>query len=152
MAGSVSGGALPALLLARRWSLNAARKGSLLLCAILMIPVAFATRAPNLWAATLMIGLGLAALQGWAANCYTVASDLFPRQAVASVVAVGTFAGSLASIAFAELAGRVLQRSNNYQMLFVIAGIACPMGVVALHALVPRWEKALDGAPATAEF
>jgi ACS family hexuronate transporter-like MFS transporter len=142
MAGSVCGGFLPALFLARGWSTNVSRKLSLLICATLMIPVAFATRAPNVWLATLMIGLGLAALQGWAANCYTVVSDLFHKGTVASVVGIGTFAGSLAGIAYAELAGAVLERSGDYQVLFVIAGVACPVGIVLLHLLVPRWDAA----------
>lgn len=142
MAGSVGGGFLPAVFLGRGWSTNVSRKLSLLICAMLMIPVAFATRAPNVWLATLVIGLGLFALQGWAANCYTVVSDLFPKGMVASVVGLGTFAGSLAGIAYAELAGAVLERSGNYQVLFVIAGVACPVGIILLHLLVPRWDVA----------
>jgi len=141
LVGGVGGGILPGLLLARGASLNVGRKVALLTCAALMVPVAFATHAPGLWTATLMIGLGLAALQGWAANCYSVVADLFPKGAVASVVGLGTFFGSVTGIAYAELAGRVLQASGNYQVLFVIAGVACPLGVVVLHALVPRWDR-----------
>jgi MFS transporter, ACS family, hexuronate transporter len=142
MLGSVSGGFLSAVFLGRGWSTNFSRKMSLLICAVLMIPVAFATRAPNVWLATAMIGLGLFALQGWAANCYTVVSDLFPKGTIASIVGLGTMAGSLASIAYAELAGRVLEKSGDYHVLFVIAGVACPVGIILLHALVPRWDMA----------
>lgn len=137
--GGVFGGLLPAAMLARNYSLNQSRKGALAFCAALMIPVAFATHAPNLWAATLLIGLGMAALQGWAANCYTVVSDLFPQQSIASVVGLGTFAGSICAIAYAELAGRLLEHSGNYFVLFVIAAVACPLGITILHILVPRW-------------
>jgi ACS family hexuronate transporter-like MFS transporter len=137
--GGIGGGILPAVLLARRCSLNQSRKISLALCAALMIPVAFATLARSVWLATVLIGLGLAALQGWAANCYSVVSDLLAKPAIASVVALGTFAGSATAIAYAEFAGRVLEKSNNYFVLFVIAGLACPVGVIVLHLLVPRW-------------
>jgi ACS family hexuronate transporter-like MFS transporter len=140
--GGIFGGALPGVFLRRGISLNVSRKATLATCAALMIPVAFATKAPTVWIATFLIGFGMAALQGWAANCYTVVSDLFPKHSVASVVGIGTFFGSLAGIAYAELAGEVLEKSGNYLVLFVLAGIACPVGILSLHLLVPHWTRA----------
>lgn len=140
--GSIFGGIPPAAFLAGGLSLNVSRKVTLLIFALLMIPVAFATQSPNVWVATGLIGLGLAALQGWAANCYTVVSDLFEKKDIASVVGLGSFFGSITAIAYADLAGNVLEHSSDYTILFILAGVACPMGILMLHLLVPRWDMA----------
>ena len=60
------------------------------------------------WAAVLLIGLAAAGHCGFAANLFTLVSDMMPRQAVGSVVGIGGMAGSLAAVVFAERIGQVL--------------------------------------------
>src|SRR5262249_36757761 len=91
--GSIGGGWLSSALARRCWSLHASRKTAMLVCALCVVPVAFAAHASNLWVATLLIGLAASAHQGWAANLFALASDLFPTHAVASVVGLGGTAG-----------------------------------------------------------
>ena len=81
--GSIGGGWLSGALLKRGWSVNTSRKTALLICALCVVPVVFAAQASNLWVATFLIGLAASAHQGWAANLFTLVSDLFPQQAVA---------------------------------------------------------------------
>ena len=78
--GSVGGGWLSSALMRRGWSLNAGRKTAMLVCALCVMPVVFAAHASNLWLATLLIGLAASAHQGWAANLFALASDLFPKK------------------------------------------------------------------------
>ena len=87
--GSITGGWVSSALLKRSWSTNRARKTAMLLCAISVAPVVFATHIEGLWSAVLLISLAAAAHQGWSANLFTLSSDMFPRQAVASVVGIG---------------------------------------------------------------
>jgi hypothetical protein len=68
-------------LLRKGWTLNASRKTAMLVCAVCVVPVVFAAHASNLWMATVLIGLAASAHQGWAANLFALASDLFPKQA-----------------------------------------------------------------------
>lgn len=140
--GSITGGLITPAFLRAGFSLHVSRKLALLICAVLMLPVCFVTMAPDARTASLMIGITAAALQGWAANHYTVASDLFPRSTVATVVGIGSACGSIASIVYAKFAGSVLAESDNYGLLFVVAGIACPLGLAAMHLLSPRGEPA----------
>ena len=75
------------------WTANAARKTALLICALCVVPVAAAPVVADKWTAVLLIGLAAAAHQGFSANLFTLASDMFPRRAVGSVIGIGGTAG-----------------------------------------------------------
>jgi MFS transporter, ACS family, aldohexuronate transporter len=140
--GSIGGGWLSSALLRRSWSLNASRKTAMLLCALCVIPVVFAAHASNLWAATLLIGLAASAHQGWAANLFALASDLFPAQVVASVVGLGGMAGALTAMAFSESAGFILEKTGSYWSLFAVAPSAYLAALAIIHWLSPRLQPA----------
>ena len=136
--GSIGGGWLSSALLRKGWSLNASRKTAMLVCALCVVPVVFAAHASNLWLATLLIGLAASAHQGWAANLFALASDLFPKQAIASVVGLGGMAGALAAMAFSESTGFILETTGSYWSLFAIAPTAYLAALVLIHWLSPR--------------
>ncbi len=136
--GSIGGGWLSSALLRKGWSLNASRKTAMLVCALCVIPVVFAAHASNLWLATLLIGLAASAHQGWAANLFALASDLFPKQAIASVVGLGGMAGALAAMAFSESTGFILEATGSYWSLFAIASTAYLAALAVIHGLSPQ--------------
>ena len=112
--GGIGGGWLSSALIHRGWSVNAARKLTLLACAWRLCPCFPAPMLPPscAWAAVWLIGLAAAAHCGFAANVFTLVSDMMPRQAVGSVVGIGGMAGSLAAVFFAELTGQVLESAT----------------------------------------
>ena len=136
--GSVGGGWLSSALMRRGWSLNAGRKTAMLVCALCVVPVVFAAHASNLWVATLLIGLAASAHQGWAANLFALASDLFPKNAVASVVGFGGMAGALTAMAFSESTGFILATTSSYWSLFAIASSAYLVALAIIHWLSPK--------------
>jgi ACS family hexuronate transporter-like MFS transporter len=139
--GSIFGGMLATWLISRGRSVHFARKFSLALCALLVVPIAFVGMIPSMWPAILVVGLAMAAMQGWSANSYTITSDLYPKRAIASMVGLGTAFGALGSMAFAEFAGWYLQRTGgNYTLLFILAGCGFPLAITAVHLFIPRWE------------
>lgn len=141
--GSVGGGWLQKRLSARGWSLNAARKGAMLVCAMLVTPTVFAAAAPSLWVAVGLVALAAAAHQGWSANLFTLTSDLFPRRAVASVVGIGGAAGALGGFLFQLATGEYLQASgSNYGPVFAVCGLTYLVALGIIHLLVPRLEPA----------
>ena len=141
--GSIGGGWLAARLLGRGWSLNAARKTSLLVCAACVIPVFAASSVANSWAAVLLVGLAGAAHQGWSANLYTFVSDTMPKRAVSSVVGLGGFAGGIASVGNAQIVGHVLTLThNNYVPIFVWASTMYVLAWGFIQVLVPKIEPA----------
>jgi ACS family hexuronate transporter-like MFS transporter len=129
-------------LLKRGWSLNASRKTAMLACALAVTPIMLAARTDNPWVAVGLIAIAAGAHQGWSANIYTLASDMFPRAAVGSVVGFGTLLGTIGGIGIAEMVGFVLQRTGSYVPVFVLAGSAYLVALCFVQLLAPRLERA----------
>ncbi|MDE2340728.1 MAG: MFS transporter, partial [Alphaproteobacteria bacterium] len=137
--GSMGGGWLSSALLARGVSVNLARKLSLLVFAIAVLPIIGAQSVSGLWSAVAIIGLATAAHQAFSANIYALPADLFPRSAVGSVVGIGGTAGAIGGMLFAKLVGAILDAShNNYALLFALAGGVYLVALLAVHLLSPR--------------
>jgi len=139
-AGSIAGGWLSSHLIARGWSANGARKTTMLICALLVLPIGFAARTADLWTAVALIGLAAAAHQGWSSNLYTITSDMFPRQAVASVVGLGGMMGAISGIFIAGVIAAILEFTGSYVPIFAIASVAYLVALVCVHLLSPRLE------------
>jgi ACS family hexuronate transporter-like MFS transporter len=135
--GSIFGGWMAARFLQRGWTVNRARKISMLICALAVVPVAAAANVHSLWAAVALISLAAAAHQGWSANLFTLASDLFPQQAVASMVGIGGFGGAIGGLCIAAFTGWVLQGTSSYVPMFVIAGLVYLIALWIIHVLAP---------------
>ena len=136
--GSIGGGWLSSRLIARGWSVNAGRKTAMLVCAVCVVPVVFVTQVQNMWSAVWLVGLAAAAHQGWSANLFTTASDMFPKQAIGSIVGLGGMAGALGAMGILKLTGAILTATGSYTTLFLIAGCAYLVALALMHALVPR--------------
>jgi ACS family hexuronate transporter-like MFS transporter len=140
--GSIGGGWLSSTLIKRGWSINRGRKTAMLVCALAVIPIVIAAKTSNLWVAVVLIGIAAAAHQGWSANLFTMASDMFPRQAVGSVVGMGGMMGSIGGMMIARLVGEILQRTGSYVPIFIIAASAYLLALLVIHLLAPRLEPA----------
>jgi ACS family hexuronate transporter-like MFS transporter len=139
--GSVGGGWLSSALIKRGWTVNRARKTTMLAMALLIMPTTLVSRAPGMWAAVLIVGVAAAAHQAWSANVYTLASDMFPKSAVGSVVGIGAFAGAMGGVVFQRATGHILQANgSDYTPIFVVCGLAYITAWVIIHLLAPRLE------------
>jgi MFS transporter, ACS family, hexuronate transporter len=140
-AGSIAGGWLSSYLLKRGSSLNFARKFTMLVCALCVVPMFFAPYVHSLWTTVILISLAAAAHQGWSANLYTLVSDTFPRRAVGSVVGIGGMGGAVGGMIAAVGIGHVLELSGgNYVPLLMLCSLAYLGALIVIHVLVPRIE------------
>jgi ACS family hexuronate transporter-like MFS transporter len=139
--GSVAGGWAPRQLLLRGVSLRSARLGTMLVCALAVVPVVFAVRDVGLWTAVVLIGLAMAAHCAWISNTFALVSDLFPRRAVATVAGISGMAGSIGGMVMAQVAGRVLEATGSYLPLFLIASTSYLCGWIILRFLLPRFDS-----------
>jgi ACS family hexuronate transporter-like MFS transporter len=114
----------------------------MLICAVAVIPIIAAASVKNMWAAVALISLATAAHQGWSANLFTLASDMFPRQAVGSVVGLGGFAGAVGGMLIAKITGYVLQMTGSYTTVLLIAGAAYLVALAVVQILTPKLEPA----------
>lgn len=140
-AGSVAGGWLSSRLIKTGFSVNVARKAAMLVCAACVVPIISVYSGKALWPSVLMIGLAAAAHQGFSANLFTTASDMFPREAVASIVGIGGMAGGFGGMLIAKVVGYALQATGSYLIPFLIAGSAYAVALLAMQLLAPRLER-----------
>src|SRR5687767_10470747 len=143
--GSIGGGWLSSALIKRGWTVNAGRKTAMLVCALAVLPMMFASGARDLWVAVALISIAAAAHQGWSANLFTLVSDTFPRHAVGSVVGLGGMAGAVGGMTIAWATGRILEASGSYVPVFLMASFAYLTALAVIHLLVPRLEPARLG-------
>lgn len=140
--GSIGGGWLSGFFIKRGWSINKSRKTAMLICALAVVPIIFASMTSNLWVAVILIGIAAAAHQGWSANIFTLTSDMFPKQAVGSVVGIGGMAGAIGGMFIAKLVGYILDSTGSYVPIFAIAASAYLIALLVIHLLAPKLEPA----------
>jgi ACS family hexuronate transporter-like MFS transporter len=140
--GSIGGGWLPAPFLKLGFKASSARLTAMLICACAVVPIFMVNFTHSEWVAIGLLSLAAAAHQGWSANLFTTASDMFPRTAVGSVTGIGGMAGSAGGSLFAIFIGYVLQLTHsNYAILFIIAASAYLTALLVLVLLAPGLKK-----------
>ena len=139
--GSIGGGWLPAVMHRTGMSMVKARLTTMLMFACIVTPIFFASRTHSEWVAVGLLSLAAAAHQGWSANLFTTASDMFPKSAVGAVVGIGGMAGSVGGVLFSLSAGWVLQITHSYASLFGIAASAYLIALLVLRTLAPGLKR-----------
>lgn len=137
--GSVFFGWLATRFIGLGWSVNKARKVTMLICALCVIPIVFASMTSSITLAIGLIALATAAHQGWSANLFTTVSDQFPRRAVGSVVGIGGLCGGLGGALLAAKVGFIIN-TGGYVPLFIMAASAYVLALVVIQVLSPRLE------------
>lgn len=138
--GSIGGGWLSSHLIARGHSVNFARKITMLICALLILPIWFAQDVTTVWGAVLLIGVATAGHQAFSANLYTLPSDMFPQGAVGTVIGFGGTVGAIGGMCMAKFTGYILDATHSYELLFAIAASAYLIALLLVHLLSPKLE------------
>ncbi len=149
--GSIGGGWLPMYMIKKGWLVFKARKTSMFLFALLVLPIVFAQilGSINMWYAVIVIGIAAAAHQAWSCNIFTIVSDMFPKRATASVTGIGGMFGGLGGILLSMFVQKnmfVYYRSINqietaYYIMFGVCSAAYILAWVIMHFLVPKMKK-----------
>ncbi|MGD9590467.1 MAG: MFS transporter [Pyrinomonadaceae bacterium] len=140
--GSIGGGYISSRLIKNGWTINASRKTAMLVCALAVLPIVIASMTSNLWLSVVLIGIAAAAHQGWSANIFTLTSDMFPKQAVGSVVGIGGMFGAIGGMVIAPVVGYILATTGSYVPIFIIAASAYLIALAVIHLLAPKLEPA----------
>jgi MFS transporter, ACS family, hexuronate transporter len=144
---SLAGARLSDYFVQRGWSVNKSRKVCLLCFVLCELPILLQVKNAGLWGAVVWIGLACGIHQALAANLFTTVSDMFPKQAVASVIGLGGMAGCVGGLLFPIITGRILdhflQAGNvnaGYAVLFAICGCSYLLAFTLNHLCAPRFE------------
>jgi ACS family hexuronate transporter-like MFS transporter len=143
--GSVFGGYLSSHFIKKGWPVLKARKTALFIFAIIELSVIFAQFVSNVWCAVALISVVIAVHQAWATNIFTMASDMFPKESVSSVVGIGGMAGAVGGIFFPLLVGYLLDTYKilgniliGYNILFTICGCMYLFAFTIIHLLIRK--------------
>jgi ACS family hexuronate transporter-like MFS transporter len=137
--GSVAGGAFSSWLVMRGMKAVTARLATMLLCGLCIVPVVFVSSASGLWLAVAYISLAIAAHQAWTANIWTLAMDIAPKSAVASLFGIGGMCSAIGGMFMTQIVGFVLTRSgNNYTLLFTMIPAAYFVALAWIWLVRPR--------------
>jgi ACS family hexuronate transporter-like MFS transporter len=136
--GGIAGGWLSSNFIKRNRSIDFARKTSILICALCVVPIIFIMNTSNIWVAVGLISLAAAAHQGWASNIYTVVSDIYPKNAVGSMTGLAGFAGSMGGVLASAGVGLILQATGSYLLIFTMAGSAYLIAWLILKLMIKR--------------
>ena len=135
--GSIVGGWLSSFFIRRGKDPVAARKLAILIMAFLVVPIFFASLTASLWVAVLLIAMATFAHQGYAANIFTIVSDIYPKNAVGSMVGLAGFAGAVGGVVFSGAVGLILEATGSYHLIFGMASGAYLLCWLLLKWLVP---------------
>jgi ACS family hexuronate transporter-like MFS transporter len=137
-AGSMAAGWIAARLLAQGLSINTVRKGMMLVCALLVTPVPLALYLHDEWAAAGLLGLTLAAHQGFSVSVFSTIADIIPKARVGVVTSFGALCGNFAGMGIVLLAGEILTAGLGYAPLLFIAAGSYLAALAWLQLWLPR--------------
>ena len=143
--GSIGGGYFSSWIIKKGWPTLKARKAALLLFAIIELSIIMLPFITHVWIAVGLLSLAMAVHQAWATNVFTMASDMFPKETVGSVVGIGGMAGAVGGILFPILVGTLLDNykaaghlTTGYNILFTICGFTYLAAFIIIHLLTKK--------------
>jgi ACS family hexuronate transporter-like MFS transporter len=140
--GSIAGGWLAGYFMKQGWTVNKARKITMLICSACVLRVVYSAITGDKWVAAVLITIAASAHQAWSANVFSLAGDMFPRRVVGSVTGLGGMIGAVGGMALFYVTGKVLKQTGNYLPVFVMASLAYVGALLIVHLLVPKLETA----------
>lgn len=140
--GSIAGGWLAGKFMQRGWTVNKARKVTLLICALVVVPVFYACLTPYKWLAAVLITLAASGHQAWTANVLSLVGDMFPKRVVGSVTGFAGMMSAFGMMALFFVTGKILVVTGNYLPVYILASVAYLLALLLIQLLVPRLEPA----------
>jgi len=143
--GALGGGYLSSLLIKKGWPVYKARKTTLLLSALAVLPIIAARYTTDVWVVVALISLAIAGNAAWSANIFTIVSDMLPKTAVSSVVGIGSMAGAIGGVLFPMLIGFTLDYYKNihkitagYNIIFIFCSLSYLIAWLLIHFITPK--------------
>lgn len=135
--GSVAGGWASSNFIKNNKSVDFARKTTMLICALGVIPIIFASQTDNIFIAVGLISLAAASHTGWMANVYAIISDVFPRGAIGTVTGVSVLSAVGGGMVYATVVGYILEKTGSYFLIFLMSGFAYLLAWTVLKVGIP---------------
>ena len=153
MVGSVGGGWLPTYFVNKGMNMYPARMLAMIVIALCPLVVLLAQPLSSIsyWWPIVLIGIGTSAHQAWSANIFTTVSDMFPKKVVASVIGIGSTAGSISGVIISKAGGWLFDHysalghiETGYTIMFAFCAVAYLLAWCVMKLLVPKFKPITD--------
>ena len=134
--GGIGGGWISSKFIKMGRSIDFARKTTILICAMIVLPVLLVSQIQSLWVAVVLISFAAAGHQGWSANIFTIVSDIYPKKAVASMVGLSGFTGAIGGALSATAVGLLLDLTGSFFLIFLIAALVYTINWLILKTFI----------------
>lgn len=135
--GGICGGHVSSQFIRMGRSADFARKTTILIFALLVLPLNAVPHIHNLWVVVPIIGLATSAHQAWASNIFTIVSDVYPKQVVGSMIGISSVGGAVGGALASTFVGLILQWTGSYEVIFMIASMMYLTAWLTLKLFVP---------------
>jgi len=162
--GSVYGGKFPTYFINKGMNPYAGRMRAMLIIAFIPLLVLLAQPLGHIeslgnsgfWIPVLLIGIGASAHQAWSANIFSTIGDMFPKNAIATIIGIGGMAGGIGGFLINKGSGILFDYSDKawqhlefigasgkslgYMIIFSICAVAYLIGWIVMKTLVPKYK------------
>ncbi|MBO7116071.1 MAG: MFS transporter [Prevotella sp.] len=135
--GGIYGGHVSSQFIRLGRSIDFARKTTILLFALLVLPLNAVPYIDNMWIVVLIIGLATSTHQAWASNIFTIVSDVYPKQVVGSMTGISSVGGAVGGALASTFVGLILEWTGSYATIFMIASTMYLLAWLTLRLFVP---------------
>lgn len=135
--GGIYGGHVSSQFIRLGRSVDFARKTTILLFALLVLPLNAIPYIENMWIVVLIIGLATSTHQAWASNIFTIVSDVYPKQVVGSMTGISSVGGAVGGALASSFVGLILEWTGSYATIFMIASTMYILAWLILKIFVP---------------
>ncbi len=135
--GGIYGGAVSSQFIKAGRSIDFARKTTILIFALLVLPLNAVPYIHSIWIVVLIIGLATSTHQAWASNIFTIVSDVYPKHVVASMTGISSVGGAIGGALASSFVGLILEWTGSYTTIFMIASCMYLLAWLTLKLFVP---------------
>ncbi|HBH84733.1 MAG: hypothetical protein A2X05_06555 [Bacteroidetes bacterium GWE2_41_25] len=136
--GGIGGGWISSFLINKGRSVDYARKAAILISALVVLPIMIVPQVKSLWLTVALIAIGCAGHCGWAANMFTLISDIYPKKAVGSMTGLAGFAAAAGGALSASFVGYILDTTGSYFLIFAIASTVYMANWLIIKIFIPE--------------
>ncbi len=138
--GGIGGGWISSNFIKKGKSIDYARKVTILMSALIILPVMLVSQVASLWVAVALIALAAAGHQSWASNIFTIVSDIYPKNAVGSMMGLSGFMGAIGGALSASFVGILLESTGSYFLIFLVASSVYLLNWIILKISIKKIE------------
>lgn len=138
--GGLAGGWVSSAFIRSGHSIDFARKTTILIFGCLVLLLNILPYVNNLWLMAVIIGVAASTHQAWASNIFTIVSDIYPKNLIASMTGISSVGGAVGGALGASFVGLLLHHTGSYALVFMIASCMYILAWLFLKIFIPKIE------------